>query len=1129
MRRGPLTGSRFVACPFAGPGARMYRTGDVVRWRADGQLEYLGRADEQVKIRGYRIELGEVQAALSALAGVQHAVVIAREDRPGDKRLVGYITGTADPATARTKLAERLPDYMVPAAVVVLDALPLTPNGKLDKRALPTPEYTEADHYHAPGNAVEELLAGIYAQVLGLERVGVDDSFFDLGGDSILSMQLVARARAAGVLFKPRDVFVEQTVARLARVAAVTTGSDSPVDEGIGPVAATPIMRWLHDVGGPVEQFNQTMVVQAPAGVTDADVVVLLQALLNRHGMLRLRVDDWAGDWSLTVPEAGSVDARECLHTVDTLSDAVLVQAQARLDPAAGVMLSAVWERATGRLVLMIHHLAVDGVSWRILLEDLNLAWAQHRSAQPVALPTSGTSFARWASLLAEHARDPEVLGQAEVWRQAAATPAALPTVRPDVDTYATAGHLAVPLDDPETTRMLLGQVPAAFHAGVHEILLIAFALALAEFGDRRGTPIGIDVEGHGRDEELGPDVDLSHTVGWFTTKYPVALTVAGLSWAQVAAGDAALGPLIKDAKEQLRALPDGLTYGLLRYLNPDVELPESDPVIGFNYLGRLGTAGEMSEELWRIGPDGLSVTGAAAALPIPLPHTVELNAATLDTDTGPRLHANWTWAPSALDQAQIDRLSRLWFEALAGICAYVRRGGGGLTPSDIAPARLSQQQIDELCQQYRVADVLPLTPLQQGLLFHASSTPDTNGHNPGDAGELYAVQLDFTVTGRLDPQRLRDAVQAVVNRHPNLAARFCDQFGEPVQVIPADPAVGWRYVELHTGNGHGDIDTQVQRLCAAERVAVSDLNGQPAYRAALIRVAEDRHRFVLTNHHIVLDGWSTPILLREIFAGYYGQRLPAPVPYRRFVTWLAERDRAAAQAAWREVFAGFDTPTLVGPPNRVGLSTRGAESFRISEQTTRAVSELARSCHTTVNTVLQAVWALLLTSLTGRHDVAFGVTVSGRPTDLAGADSMVGLFINTVPVRAQITPATTTADLLDQLQTVHARTLEHQHLALHEIHRITGHDQLFDTLFVYENYPVDTAELSSTDGLAITEFTNREYNHYPLTLQAVPGTELGLRIEYDTAVFDAARVKTLIERFERVLAAMTADLGQRS
>ena len=291
----------------------MYRTGDLVRWGADGQLQYLGRADEQVKIRGYRIELGEIQAALAALDGVEQAVVIAREDRPGDKRLVGYVTGTADPAGMRAALAERLPAYMVPAAVVVLDALPLTVNGKLDTRALPAPEYQDADRYRAPATAVEEILAGIYAQVLGLERVGVDDSFFDLGGDSILSMQVVARARAAGLTCRPRDIFVEQTVAGLARVAGVTDGEAGPVDEGVGPVVATPIMRWLHTVDGPVDQFNQTMVVQAPAGVTEADVVVVLQALLDRHAMLRLRVDDDdAGGWSLQVPEPGSVDCR-CL------------------------------------------------------------------------------------------------------------------------------------------------------------------------------------------------------------------------------------------------------------------------------------------------------------------------------------------------------------------------------------------------------------------------------------------------------------------------------------------------------------------------------------------------------------------------------------------------------------------------------------------------------------------------------------------------------------------------------------------------------------------------------------------------------------------------------------------------
>src|ERR1700737_3034570 len=264
-RRSGLTGSRFVACPFGGPGARMYRTGDLVRWGADGQLDYLGRADEQVKIRGYRIELGEIQAALAEVDGVEQAAVIAREDRPGDKRLVGYVTGTAEPAGIRAALAERLPAYMIPAAVVVLEALPLTPNGKLDTRALPAPEYT-AGEYHAPAGAIEEILAGIYAQVLGLERVGVDDSFFDLGGDSISVMQVVARARAAGVLCRPRDIFVEQTVARLAQVAGVADGQTTVVDEGVGPVAPTPIMRWLASVDGPGGQFNQTMVLPAPAG-----------------------------------------------------------------------------------------------------------------------------------------------------------------------------------------------------------------------------------------------------------------------------------------------------------------------------------------------------------------------------------------------------------------------------------------------------------------------------------------------------------------------------------------------------------------------------------------------------------------------------------------------------------------------------------------------------------------------------------------------------------------------------------------------------------------------------------------------------------------------------------------------
>lgn len=1128
--RSDLTASRFVACPFGKAGTRMYRTGDLVLWGDDGQLQYLGRADEQVKIRGYRIELGEVQAALGALDGVDQAAAIVREDRPGDKRLVGYVTGTADPAEIRGILSKRLPPYMVPAAVVVLETLPLTSNNKLDTRALPAPEYggLGAD-YRAPGNAVEEILAGVYAQVLGVERVGVDDSFFDLGGDSILSMQVVARARAAGVLCRPRDVFIEQTVSRLAAVAEVSGGEAYVADEGLGTVAVTPIMHWLRDVDGPIVEFNQTLVIQVPSSVLQDDVVIVLQALLDRHPSLRLRLQDNDGDWSLLVPEAGAVDARDRLHVVDELSDEALVAARTALDPATGSMLSAVWVPGTAQLALVIHHLAVDGVSWRILLEDINIAWAQHHGGADIELPAGGTSFARWSALLAEHALSTDVVEQADTWRQVLATPARVGTVQPEIDTYANAGRLSVALDT-ETTRQLLSEVPAAFHAGVQDILLIAFGLAWNEFLGVSGAPIAFDIEGHGRQEEIGEAVhrriDLSRTTGWFTTKYPASLAVGELSWAQVSAGEAALGPVIKTAKEQLRALPDGLTYGLLRYLNPGVDLTGPEPTIGFNYLGRLGAgAGDLSEDFWRISADSLRLTDVAAAISMPLAHSVELNAGTMDTAAGPELRANWSWAPSALDGAQADRLSRLWFEALAGICAHVRSGGGGLTPSDLAPARLNQPQIDALVQQYDISDVLPLTPLQQGLLFQAGFAEATGDSTEDD---VYAVQLALTLTGALDVARLHDAVSAVAKRHPNLVARFSEEYGEPVQIILADPVIAWQHVELI-----GDIDQQVEQLCAAERASVCRLFTEPVFRAALISGlggAEDgevgKHRLVLTAHHIVIDGWSLPILLQEIFSIYYGHQLPAPAPYRNFVTWLAGQDRVAAQSVWGRALDGFEAPTLVGSLATAGR--RGVESYRISEDITRSLGELARAQHTTVNTVLQAAWAQVLTWLTGQHDVAFGTAVSGRPADLAGADSMVGLLINTVPVRANITAATTVVDLLDQLQRMHNDTVEHEHLALNEIHHAIGLDRLFDTLFVYENYPIDADALLGARELGITDFSSREYNHYPLSVVAMPGNELSLRVEFDTDVFDSAEIDTVVDKLRQVLAAMTVDPATR-
>ncbi|WP_313888680.1 non-ribosomal peptide synthetase [Mycolicibacterium sp. CBMA 226] len=1111
-RRPGLTASRFIACPFGTPGTRMYRTGDLARWRLDGQLEYHGRIDDQVKIRGYRIELGDIHTAITTLDDVDQAAVIVREDRPGDKRLTAYFTGPADPAEIRNRLRDSLPPYMVPAAVVSVPALPLTTNGKLDTSALPAPECQDADRYCMPDGVVEKTLAAIYAEVLGLERVGADEPFFDLGGDSILAMQVVARARAAGLICRPRDVFVEQTVAGLARVVVATDDLATSADDGVGDVPTTPIIHWLHSIDGPVEHFNQTLLLQAPAEAAEADVVALLQVLLDRHAMLRLQVStDHAGGWSLHVRKPGSVDAATCVRSAEALSDEALVSARSRLDPAAGVMVSALWLAATHQLVLMIHHLAVDGVSWRILLQDINIAWAQQRAGHPVTLAAGGTSFRRWSALLGEYARSAAVIEQAASWRRVLAAPAVLPAARPAVDTFASADHLAVSLDT-ETTRLLLGDVPAAYYAGVQDILLIAFGLAWAEFLGNPGAAIGIDVEGHGRDEELGPGIDLSHTVGWFTAKYPVALSVSALAWQQVVAGGPVLGSAVKDLKEQLRKHPDGLTYGALRYLNPDVDLGGPEPSIGFNYFGRLGAQARSTDAGagWQIGHWGSLFTGEQAGLAMPLTHTVELNAVTIDTEAGPQLHADWTWAPSVLDCAEVSRISQLWVEALGGICAEVRSGGGGLTPSDIVPARLSQQRIDDLNQHGALADILPLTPLQQGLLFH-SGTCD---------GDLYVVQVEVTVAGRLEPDRLSDALQAVVARHPNLVARFCLEFDPPVQIIPRDTLAPLSFAELDT--------VEIKSLDADERAAVCDIAHEPPFRAALVRTGPDRYRFVLTAHHAVVDGWSMPILLREIFLSYHGQRLPAAGSYRRYLTWLADHDLDAARTAWCEVLDGFDAPTLVRPPDLLGLGPRAATTLRLSDDMTCAIGELARSCHTTVNVVLQAAWSQLLMTITDCHDVVFGTTVSGRPADLPGADAMVGLFINTVPVRATVGPATTVVDLLDQLQHNHTRTVEHEHLALSEIQRIAGHDQLFDTLFVYENYPVDSSVLSRNGDLTVTDVSSREQTHYPLVVQASPGRELGLCIDYRADLFDKNTIEALAAQWHRVLRAMTADPTRR-
>ncbi|AUH39244.1 non-ribosomal peptide synthetase [Streptomyces sp. CMB-StM0423] len=717
LGRQGLTAERFVACPFA-PGERMYRTGDLVHWTDDGELIFAGRADEQVKIRGHRIELGEIEAALREAAGVAEAVVVARADGPGDKQLVGYVVPEGqdvDPRRVREEAAAALPDYMVPAAVLALPILPRTTSGKIDRTALPAPDFAEHATGRPPEGETETALCALFAEVLGLERVGADDDFFALGGDSITSMQLASRARRAGLLLTPRQVFDERTPERLAVPAsrAAAPAAADGADGGIGEVPWTPVMRrlGLRTAG---REFAQWTVVGAPAGLGPEALAGGIGALLDTHDVLRARADlsDEAAP-RLLVAKRGSVDPAARVTRIDAadvddldgLAEQAARAAVARLDPANGVMLHAVWLDAgparVGRIALLVHHLVVDGVSWRILLPDLRAACEAVGEGRKPELEPVATSFRRWSGELAAQAASKERRSELEQWTAQLGTGAPALTRRAPDPATGTVVSLqnrswTVPADQAVT---LTGRTPVVFHCGVHEVLLATLAAAVAHVRPGARGSVLVDVEGHGR--EPAGDHDLSRTVGWFTSVHPLRLDLRGVDLDDVRAGGPAAGRLLKTVKEQAQAVPgDGLGHGLLRYLNAgtaDAMAALPQPEIGFNYLGRFpagGTAGLV--EAWQ--PAGETAVGGTAPPDMPILHALGTNAVIRDTAAGPELSFTLGWPPELLDRADVELLGHTWLEMLAGLAAHTADpAAGGHTPSDFPLLDLGQDDVEQL------------------------------------------------------------------------------------------------------------------------------------------------------------------------------------------------------------------------------------------------------------------------------------------------------------------------------------------------------------------------------------------------------------------------------------------------
>jgi len=1134
LGREELTAEKYVERD----GPRWYRTGDLARWLPDGLLEFLGRVDEQVKVRGFRIEPGEIEAALLEHPAIRAAVVLAAAVEGGDKRLVAYVVSDTGggpwdetESAVRAALARRLPEHMVPSAFVPLPELPLTGHGKVDRRALlklgsaAAPGPVDAT---APRTPAEEVLAEIWSGLLGVERVGVHDNFFRLGGDSILGIQVVARARQAGLVITPRQIFENQTVAALAAVAE-TVGGDAESDEGpvAGELPLTPVqLRFFEEEPVDPDWFNQTLLLDVRQPLEPGALDGALQALAARHDALR-----WRSLTPGSSPASGRGENSAFVQAVavvpflrvdfsalpeDLFSPAVeaaAAQLQTAFDLQDGpLFLAALFSSGPlRRLLLAAHHLVIDAVSWRILLEDLQTAYGQLVTGAPLALPPRTASWKRWAERLRAYARLASVRKELEHWLTVPASstlPVDLPGT-PEEDTRGAADTVLVELPA-EVTTALLREAPVPYRARVDDLLLTALTQAFARW---TGAPrLVLELEGHGR-EEIGREIDLSRTVGWFTTVFPVALDLAGTRGP---------GQAIKAVKEQLRAVPSkGLSYGLLRYFGGDQRLAaRPEPQVGFNYLGQLDSTlpagGPFAPAPESAGPDQSPRARRR--------HRIDVDALVWEG----RLRVNFTYAARLLARETMERLAAGFSAALQELIAHcLAPEAGGWTPSDLPLARLSAGEVDALLgSDPTIEDVYPLAPLQSGMLFHTLYTPGS---------EIYFEQLTATLSGPLDVAAFARSWQAVVDRQPVLRTAFAwEGLQRPLQIVRRGIELPWTLEDWR-----GDADTAARfRACVlADQERGFDLERAPLLRLTLIRTGDAEHRLLWSFHHLLFDGWCFSILFREVFIGYEAfRRGEAPVlepvrPYRDYLAWLERQDPERAEAFWRGRLAGIDAATPVpfddpdAPAGRAVADFREVE-IRLPAPRARALARIAQEAGLTLNTLVQGAWALLLARWSGRREVVFGAVVAGRPADLPGVESMVGLFINTLPARAEIDPDEPVLAWLRRLQEEQVEQRAFEWSPLSDVQRwseVPPGEPLFHSLLVFENYPIDPSIGEHLGELEIGDVRVSERSNYALTLAVVARDEILLRLGFDARVTPETGER-LLAQLDTVLAAFAEN-----
>ncbi|MVO98369.1 non-ribosomal peptide synthase/polyketide synthase [Paenibacillus lutrae] len=1136
LNRPELTNERFIANPFAA-GDRLYRTGDLVRWREDGTLEYHGRMDEQVKIRGYRIELGEVETHLLNLDSVREAVVIAREDEFGQKVLCAYFTADREwnVGELRTRLAQEIPGYMVPSYFIRLDQIPLTPNGKINRKALPAPEgnILGITEYVAPQTAAQQALASVWQTVLGVQQVGMLDNFFDLGGDSIKAIQVSSRLLQAGYKLEMKDLFKYPNALDLAahlRLAGLKTAEQGEVT---GSVALTPIQRWFveQDQEAP-HHFNQVVMLHRVDGFNEPALREALTKLVQHHDALRTvfrRTEHGYEAWNRGVHEGAfyHLEATDFKEITDETERGRAIEAksseiQSRVNLNEGPLLRLGLFRCTDgdHLLIVIHHLVVDGVSWRILFEDLASAYQQAMSGETIQLPDKTDSYKAWSERLSVYANSPAMENEKSYWE--------------NVNEAAVSGYVPLPEDmehdgrfritdtdavtlqlSEETTDQLLKQSHRAYNTEVNDLLLTALGRALYEWTGKERTLINL--EGHGR-EDILPDTDISRTIGWFTSQYPVLLDI-GTS--------ADVSGQIKQVKESLRHIPNkGIGYGIWRYLSESghAGVNHAEPQICFNYLGEFDQ--DLHNSDMKTSPYS---TGLGESDRTEMKYVLDIGGMV----TGGKLELELRYNCKAFYSNTVEQLAERFKENLLEIihhCASKERPE--LTPSDVLFKKLTAEQLDEVVEQTRpvgeVENIYALTPMQKGMLFF----------NLMDSESVaYFEQSSFDLIGDFNRDAFAASLDLLVQRHSVLRTNFYSGMqDEPLQVVFRNKRSELFVEDLR------DLEEErrseyILAYTRQDKERGFDLEQDALMRVAILRTGEDSYRFIWSFHHIVMDGWCLSLVTNEVFASYFAalahkQPELAPVtPYSRYIEWLEQQDREEASRYWSSYLDGYEEPARLPQAKSQGRQDYQSEhlDFNLGVDLTAGIQRIAKHYQVTINTLMQTIWGILLQKYNGTNDVVFGSVVSGRPSDIPNVEGMIGLFINTIPVRVLSEEGETFTGLMKKTQQKALSSGSYDTFPLYEIQALTEHKQdMIDHIMVFENYPVDEQIEQLGDGeeasFSINSVESVEQTNYDFNVVILPGNSIRIIFGYNAQKFDRQNVEQIQGHLVRLLEQVTAN-----